>query len=92
MEKATIQQLRFIASLIKNKKEDSSWLREVWESTNKNNDKYPDTRCDYRNQILAERLSNLSLKQADYVIKAWNGEYGYHTLSARDIIIKNLIN
>lgn len=94
MEKtpASKNQRGFIANLIYRRKDDNEYLKKIWLDTPRNNDQHSDTRCDYTQIILAERLSRLSLAQADYIIKAWQGERGYNVLTARNILISNLIN
>ncbi len=88
---SSLKQRRFISNLISKKKDDFPWLQSVWNETPRNNEKYPDPNCNYQQVILADRLENLSAKQASYVIKAWAGEYGYHLMTARDIITKYII-
>lgn len=89
---ASLKQLQFIANLIYGKKDDNEYLNKIWLDTSRNNDQHPDTRCNYTQIILADRLKHLTLAQADYIIKAWNGEKGYKVLTARNIIIENIIN
>jgi len=83
---SSLQQRRYIAGMIKDKKDDHKYLMEIWASTPRNTDRYPDTHCDYTNEILAERLERLTAAQADYVIKAWRNEKGFKVLTARNII------
>jgi len=87
---ATNNQLGYLVLLLDQLKNDYVWITELFNQTPKNNEKYPDERCDYQRQILADRLSNMTTAQADYVLKAYNGEYGYHQLKARNIIMGSL--
>lgn len=89
---ATIKQLRYISNLIYQKRGDTEYLNTIYQETPKNNDTYPDLRCDYTQTILADRLKNLTSGQVDYILKAWSGEKGYKAFTARDIIISNIIN
>ena len=86
------QQRRLIANLIFQKKDDNKYLKKIWLDTPRNNDQFPDTRCDYTQTILSERLSRLTSAQASYIINAWQGIPRYYTLTARNIIIENIIN
>ena len=83
---ATEKQRLFVASIIDHLRYDHRTFSEVLESTPKNNEKYPDTRADYRILILAERLTSLSRGQADYIIKTYRGEQGFTIAKTRDII------
>ena len=65
---------------------DHNYFQEIISKTPRNNEKYPDTRCDYTQMILADNLSPLNSGQADYIIKAYNGKYGYHLPKARSIL------
>ena len=87
---ATNNQLGYIALKLDQLKNDYVWIKELFNQTPKNNEKYPDERANYQRKILEDKLSVLTTAQADYVIKAYNGEKGYHQLKARDIIIKNI--
>jgi len=89
---STIKQRHYIADLIFQKKDDNEYLKKIWLDTPRNNDQYPDTRCNYIHIILAERLSRITAGQANYILNAWKGEKGYKELTARNIIIENLIN
>lgn len=88
---STEKQRSYIASIIEDNKSEYPYFQVIWESTPHNNEKYPDTRANYVRMILADRLANLSLKEADYFIKAYMGERGYHQLTARNILLKKLI-
>ncbi len=89
---SSIKQRRFIANLIFQKKDDNEYLKKIWLDTPRNNDQYPDTRCNYTQTILAERLSRLTAGQANDIINAWNGDKGYSVLTDRNIITENIIN
>ena len=89
---SSLQQRRYIANMIKDKKDDYRWLMEVWASTLHNNEKYPNPACDYTQIILADRLIKLTAAQANYIISAWRNQPHYNALTARNIIIENLIN
>ena len=86
------KQRRFIANLIYRRKDDNEYLKKIWLDTPRNNDLYPDTRCDYTQTILAERLGRLTAGQANYIINAWQGVQRYSVLTARKIITENIIN
>jgi len=86
---ATNKQLGYLVLLLDQLKNDYAWITELFNQTPKNNEKYPDERCNYQRMILADRMT-LSPKQADYIIKTYNGEYGYHRLKARNIIMGSL--
>jgi hypothetical protein len=94
MEKtlASKNQREFIANLIYRRKDDNEYLKKIWLDTPKNNENHPDICCDYTQIILAERLSRLSQAQATYILNAWQGERGYSVLTARKILIENIIN
>lgn len=83
---ASQEQREFIAYLIDKKKDGHIYFTQLINETPKNNKKYPDTRADYSRMILADRLVNLTESQADYIIKAYNGKYGYHVSKARQIL------
>ena len=89
---ASSQQKEFIANLIYRKKNYTNYLKKIWSDTPRNNRQHSDTRCDYTQIILAERFSGLTSSQANYIIKAWQGEKGYKVLIARNIIVENIIN
>ena len=89
---SSLKQRRFIANLIYQKKYDNEYLKKIWLDTPRNNDQYPETRCDYTQTILAERLTRLTSAQASYIINAWQGTPRYNVLTARNIIIENIIN
>jgi hypothetical protein len=88
---ATEKQRRYIANLLYQRKADNEWITKLFNDTPLNNDKYPDVRCNYQQVILADRL-NFSDKQAEYIINAYQAVKGYKVLTARNIIIGNLIN
>jgi len=85
------KQREFIAYLIDTKKDGHVYFTQLINETPRNNAKYPDTRADYTRMILADRFINLSDKQADYIIKAYNGKYGYHVSKARQIMESGII-
>jgi hypothetical protein len=94
MEKipASKNQRLFIANLIYRRKDDNEYLKKIWLDTPRNNDQHPDLRCDYTQIILAERLSRLTSKQADYIINAFQSTPRYHSLTARNIIIQTIVD
>ena len=83
---ATEKQRLFVAGIVDKLRHYHRTFNEVMESTLKNNEKFPDTRADYRVLILAERLTSLSRGQADYIIKTYRGEQGFTIMKARNII------
>lgn len=87
---ASKQQLTFIAYRLFQNKEYADWIKELFNQTPKNNEKYPDDRCDYKQLILADRIKSMTQNQADYVIKAYTGIRGYSLIKARNIIINSL--
>jgi hypothetical protein len=68
MNKATPKQTGFIASLIKKNSTEYPTCETIWNSIPKNNEKYPDTRCDYQQIILAEALQNITPYEASLII------------------------
>ena len=89
MELATKQQLGYIVLQLDKMKSDYEWVKTLFNNTPKNNDKYPDVKCNYQRMILMDRLGMMSTKQADYIIKAYSGyEKGYSKLTARNIILQ----
>ena len=88
---ATSQQLLTIASFILKNSSEYAWMKQVAESTPRNNEAHPDTRCNYQTVILSERLKELSVGEADYFIKAYKtvGK-GYSVINSRNTIIKHL--
>ena len=83
---ATEKQRLFVAGIVDKLRFDHRTFNEVMESTPRNNEKFPDTRADYRILILAGRLTGLSRGQADYIIKSYRGEQGFTITKARNII------
>ena len=83
---ATEKQRLFVAGIVDKLRHNHRTFDDVIASTPKNNEKYPDSRADYRILILAERLTGLSRGQADYIIKAYRGEQGFTITKARNII------
>ena len=83
---ATEKQRLFVAGIVDKLRYDHRTFNEVMESTPRNNEKFPDTRADYRILILAGRLTGLSRGQADYIIKSYRGEQGFTITKARNII------
>jgi hypothetical protein len=66
---ATIKQAGYIASLITKNKSDDVTLQTICNSIPKNNEKYPDTRCDHSNTILSEYLLQLTSYEANDIIE-----------------------
>ena len=83
---ATEKQRLFVAGIVDKLRHYHEAFNEIMESTPRNNDKFTDTRADYRILILAGRLTGLSREQADYIIKAYRGEQGFTITKARNII------
>ena len=73
---ATNKQKGYLASLIKDWAEDGSYptLNKIWQSIPRNNEKYPNKVCDYREIILADKLSGLSGEEASYIINWFLGK------------------
>jgi hypothetical protein len=92
MELATKQQLGYIVLQLDKMKSDYEWVKTLFDNTPKNNDKYPDVRCNYQRMILIDRLKTMTPAEADYCIKCYSGEKGYKHANARNIIIKRLTN
>lgn len=87
---ASQKQCEYIASIIHRKKDGHEYFTQLVNETPKNNEKYPDNRADYSQLILADRLVNLTENQADYIIKAYSGKYGYHVSKARIVLEKKI--
>lgn len=88
--KATPLQLGYLVFELNKLKNDYLWIGDLFRETPKNNEKYPNEKANYQLMILADRLSNLTDKQADYCIKCYKGERGYHRMTARNIIIEGV--
>ena len=84
---ATEKQRLFVAGIVDKLRDYHRNFNEIMESTPRNNDTFTDTRVDYRILILAGRLTGLSRGQADYIIKAYRGEQGFHLTKAGNIIV-----
>ena len=83
---ATEKQRLFVAGIVDKLRHYHEAFSEIMESTPRNNETYTDIRADYRILILAGRLTGLSQRQADYIIKAYRGEQGFHLTKAGNII------
>ena len=60
----TEKQKSFITNLV----ERDDDLEKIWEQIPRNNDKYPDVRCDYKRVIFGDRLNALDTKQSSNII------------------------
>ena len=83
---ATEKQLQFVAGIVHNLAVLPPGVQNFLDSMPRNSEKFPDTRADYRELILAERLKGLSTGQVDYIIKAYRGLKGFSFTKARNII------
>lgn len=83
---ATQKQRGFIAEIIVRNELANKVFQAIVKSTPTHNEKYTDPRVNYQYMILAERLTGLSVEQADYIIKAYTGQRGYHHFKALKIL------
>jgi len=89
---ATPNQRGYIAQIIIHNELDNKVFEHSCKTTPTHNEKYTDPRVNYQYLILEDRLSGLTADQADYFIKAYTGQRGYHHLKARNILVSlNLI-
>ena len=66
---ATTKQAGYIANLVFKNKSDDITLETICNSIPKNNEKHPDTRCNYSEIILAEKLEELTSYEASDIIE-----------------------
>ena len=64
---ATEKQINMIIYLLESTG-DSKTLEMIWDNIPKNSKEYPDTRCDYKRQILADALAGTPMSQASWII------------------------
>lgn len=89
---ATPKQRGYIAQIIIHNELDNKVFEQIVKTTPTHNEKYTDPRVNYQYMILEDRLAGLTKAQADYIIKAYVGEKGYHRSKARNILVSlNLI-
>ena len=90
---ASERQRGYIASLIKQYEDDYPTLRAIFKATPRNNEKYPDERCDYTQVILADNLKALTQEQADFIINALLGKQNkYNKQTSMKTAFNYLVN
>lgn len=71
---STQNQREYIASLMHQNYGEYPTLDAIFDATPKNNDKYPNVKCNYQQLILADNLKPLTISQAGIIIAWFKGD------------------
>lgn len=82
----TPQQLKYLDYYVRENHREYPILKHIYDRIPMNNEEYSDTRCNYQNIILLDRLKKMTFKQADIVIKGIKQTKHYKLKTSFDIL------